>query len=468
MIPKKQQQTKQQQQQQQQYETALDKRRVEVYLVRHGYSIANRFMTPDEENYYLLEKTKGGLGKLNEPDPSLTRTGVLQSKDASQNSSIRNINPHYIFSSVLCRAQQTALFMFPIEQNVIVAPYLKEENNTADISFVNTDNKPFEDIYTQYEKRHNLLTNQEINRLVYSKNVLKEGECLYNKNAREEPGEITSFLKNFLHPFLRDSIKPTQGIENEPIRVAVVCHGGIIRNFLGIKHTNNNAVYKVSFKKLSDILSLEKPPSLSQKIATALSQKITSLAMKRHRQQSTPIRKQQTAPAFTFIEIFGGFDEKKLTCKNRPIQGGTQQLVRISYPRQQMVSMRPRSMSQFKDLYIGQITKSSIGFGSSRIKKIIDQVKRGSQNPTIKSFLQRHPGVQQKQPKQIQSLLQADPDIIQLVFEPSKAFQKLIKNIQTTHQLRTPEDTLQFLNTMLMGVPDDKVFQKLNTLMSQT
>ena len=271
------------QQQQQQQTSGSNTQKVEIYIVRHGYSIPNRatdtnlqlhrrkqqnqksqpnkflgniFKIPNYTNISEnLSDAISTTSKTFEADPSLTRTGIYQSQLAAQHI----VNPDLVFTSVLCRAQQTSIFMFPSQDNIIVAPHLKEENNPFDRKVARlfpTDNIPFKDIITQYEKRHNILSEAQLDKLRYTSDVLDSDThpCKYNDREMTRNGDIRTFINNFLTPFLSE--KKNVFTKSSPLRVAIVCHGGIIRKFLNLTKENkifNNAIFKLEthvFSKL--------------------------------------------------------------------------------------------------------------------------------------------------------------------------------------------------------------------------
>lgn len=434
-------------------QTSSSKQRVEVYLIRHGYSIANRSTTDPN----MLQKAKGLLGKTLEPDPSLTRTGIEQCKLASKK--VQDIQPDFIFTSVLCRAQQTALFMFPSEGKVIVAPYLKEKNNPADEYFLmNSDNKPFQDILTQYEKRHNVLSEKDLARLTYSKKVLAIGEditivpeeeeqqmmsttqkqqkkqirpttkqeqqfqvistsssCCYNDEARGKSGNIQDFLTDYLYDFLiRNKVQ-----NQELVKVAVVCHGGIIKDFLNEEHMNNNAVFKVSYTDISNLANKKSPTRA--------------------------------------VKVFDGFRPFKVSCDPQYVRQGQKQnqLVQIKYPLQQIRSKRgDYTNQQLKHIYQEamlqreQTTKGkSFGAKSQRVKTLIQQIKNpGSEDEAIIAFKKKNPILVNKSLNDIKQYFQENPkQLDKLVLDPG-AYQKSLSVIRRSHQLSGNDDVVKLIN----------------------
>lgn len=404
--------------------------RVEVFLIRHGYSIANRSTFEDEEKWF---KSKLGLvEKTYEPDPSLTRTGILQSQDAS--TKLTTIKPDYLFASVLCRAQQTALFMFPTTQKVIVAPHLKEENNYVDGILINSDNKPFEDILTQYEKRHNILSDKDLQRLEYSKDVLM-GDCTYNDISRNQSGSIKNFLEKFLFRFLA-GVPTTENI----FRVAVVCHGGLIKKFLNINDVNNNAVFKVSFKSLLDMQNIKVEQTNLGKAASTVKRILFAQR-----------RKQQRRPSFQSQLFFSGYEKYKVSCDPRYAQAGTdQQIVRLKYPSQQILSKRgDRTHAQLKKIYEQELLQrqthgKSFGSQSSRIQALIHQIKNPQSGKT--SFKKKHPELVKKSARDIKKYFKEHPDQLnKLVLDPD-AYQRSLDVIRNSHQLSGNDETVRLIN----------------------
>jgi len=405
--------------------------RANVYLIRHGYSIANRSTFEDEEKWF---KSKLGLiEKTYEPDPSLTRTGMEQSKNASK----KIQSPDYIFTSVLCRAQQTALFMFPTEQKVIVAPYLKEKNNWVDGALINSDNKPFQDIFTQYEKRHNILSEKDLGRLEYSKRVLKN-KCEYNKESRDDSGSIKDFLEKFLFDFIK---KNHANDDKRVINIAIVCHGGLIKEFLGIKeHVNNNAIYKVAFKSVLDM-------------------------------QNITIDQQHQPPSFRPELVFSGYREFKISCDPSLVQTG-RQFVRLKYPLQQILSKRGSyTFHDLQKIFANQALKQSqqrpFGAPEQRLKSAITQLKKQqTKSETIKKFKQTYPQIVEQSDQNIKKFFRENPrQLNSIVLQPIDQFEKLVKLIQETHKLGTRTKTLQFINSRIpQGSQEPEIFRIFNTL----
>lgn len=448
-----------------------EQRKVKVFLIRHGYSIANRSTTLKESDvsnisggaiktvlkaFSMVEKAKGLIEKTYEPDPSLTRTGMEQSKNASTLEVIQKIKPHHVFTSVLCRAQQTALFMFPTSKKVIVAPYLKEKNNPVDPFLLNSDNKPFKDIFTQYEKRHNILSKDELGRLTYSSHVLatatiqnesqqsssqsqqfqviQQGvRCEYNETAREENGNIQTFLTNYLYHFLKDT--------NERVtHIAIVCHGGIIRDFVKERQMNNNAVFQVSFHDVSDL---------------------------------------KDGRYSSIQKIFDGYTEFKVSCDPQYIQLGENRLLQLMYPYQQVLSKRNYTLHQLEEIYVSENLKyhpkqegggvKRFGAQQVRIKKLIQTIKSPLQDNasvSLKWFKHKHPNIEKKSEQQIQKYLDDHPvekDI--LIHDTKGMFAKAIRNIKQSHHLPTDRQTVNLINEQVTpNMSSKQIFQLIERL----
>lgn len=432
----------------------LKKIRVEVYLIRHGFSIANRSTFEDEEKWFKSKSRVGLVEKTYEPDPSLTRTGMEQSQDAS--TKITTVQPDYIFTSVLCRAQQTALFMFPSRQKVIVAPYLKEENNYVDGMLVNSDNKPFEDILTQYEKRHNILSKKDLERLEYSKQVL-EGDCTYNEKSRNESGSIKNFIEKFLFPFLI-KVPSTKDI----LKIAIVCHGGLIKRFLNIKHVNNNAVFKVSFTSLLDMQNI----TIEQRQTATSGLKRIFMPSPRH-----------LRPSFKFEMFFSGYNEFKVSCDPKYVQQiGTEEIVRLKYPSQQILSKRGDYTNQqlktmFNSVMLQQTTNKPFGSKSSRVQAVIREIKNPqSEDQTILAFKKKHPQLAEQSVNIIKQYFQKNPnDLNKIVLDP-KAYQNKLDLIRRSHQLSGTVEAVQLINKQIknesLHTPTD-IFNLINILPSK-
>ena len=410
----------------------LNKIKVDIFLIRHGYSIANRDTTDNPT------KIKGLVGKTYECDPSLTKTGVEQSKDASR--MIHDLKPEYIFTSVLCRAQQTALFMFPTEQKVIVAPYLKEENNYVDPLLKNSDNKPFADIFTQYEKRHNFLSKENLQRLQYSDGILNKDGCTYNNESRDISGSIKDFLEIFLYPFLKEKFVSKERFTAERnVKIAVVCHGNLIKQFLGITKVCNNAVFKVSFPHLSDMEKISRQGQVSGGGASA---------------------------KFKHDVIFNGYEQIKLSCKRDYVVRSNDKIVSIKYPyekisqtclprqttksktqSQQQTRQRhtqqqssPYTRDQLLQIFTNQIVKVPIGKQQQRTSALIHEIMKlkqtqgrstqGQGRQQIHQLINKYPILRTlKRGTDIKSFLKTKNQLKPILFNTKEQFKKMLKLI---------------------------------------
>lgn len=424
----------------------------ELFLIRHGYSIANRFTsTPlrseKSKSFFssfekIVEKYRGIVEKMLEPDPSLTRTGIEQSKKAASDIE----QPHFIFTSVLCRAQQTALFMFPSIKQVIVAPYLKERNNPGDRLTSISDNKPFEDIFTQYEKRHNVLSGKELEKLFYSSQVLQtsaqirqiqqqqqeereqkqfvsiqvkeKSKCLYNKDAINENGNIQMFISDYLCDFLQNN-----QVQDKDVRIAVVCHGGIIRDFLRLNEHDdifNNTVFKVSYDSFSDL---------------------------------------KEGKFSNWRKVFHGFPPSKISCQSKHVeQNEDSRLSHFRYPYEEIIP-KTYTMDQLKQIYINQFAYSKqqqpwMGSSQTRIKNLFNKIRQkqsiATTSQSLKKFKETYPRATTATDTQLEKFFQEHPQQLKkLIFELDDDFKRKIQKIKILHQLKSQQDTLKFINTKL-------------------
>lgn len=367
---------------------------MELFLIRHGYSVGNR-------------ASKASLHKYVEGDPALTRTGVLQSQRAA--SYAETINPHFVFTSVLCRAQQTALFMFPGKE-VIVAPHLKERNNPVDRGLSSSDNKPFRDIITQYEKRHNFLSKEQLARLSYSRGVLKKDmPCQYTDEAVDTSGDMRRFLGEFLLPWIG---LHGGDIPDHSVRVAVVCHGKILQDF---------------FKPI--------PPSRRSLVERVRQRFVSATTPSVH---NNTILKVVAATADQLLfpttpeTIFRGYIYHKMVCDDRDLvkeQGGG--LCRINLERldQRIFSFQEvRTLQQLKTLFVQQTIRMSTT------------------------------GQKQKQQQQTQPQVDWKK-------KAEHKFQTLVRSLQSHKQLGTKDQVLQYMNQQVRGLSNPQAFHKLNTLL---
>jgi broad specificity phosphatase PhoE len=190
---------------------------IHLYLVRHGESESN---------------TSGILKKIINPyqDPNLTEQGILQAKKARDflKKMIIHIQNYKIFTSVLLRAQETALILFP-HSNIHVSGNLKETSNIVQKIFFSNmgENIPIHKISQQRKK-------SKINpiRLRYDPSIFKND--FYNENEIFENGNIQDFLDRYWYTF------------KDGEYIFIVCHGHLIRKFLSI-HTSisNCSIFKV-------------------------------------------------------------------------------------------------------------------------------------------------------------------------------------------------------------------------------
>lgn len=196
----------------------MDKK-IFLFLIRHGES---------EANVCTLYEHK---------DPDLTDKGLYQARKTS--SMIRKCFSGVrfkVFSSVLARAQETALIVFPSHM-VTVAHPLKEKG----------ENVRERNLAIQHHKINTCIGHPP-SALRYQPSVVTGNE--YTNEAAAHDGSITEFLCINRHHFRDGDI------------VFIVCHAGVMRCFMNRHETIPNcAVYHV-YNNADSMLSID---TLSQK-----------------------------------------------------------------------------------------------------------------------------------------------------------------------------------------------------------
>lgn len=235
----------------------LDPLYAKVYFIRHGESVANK-----------ITHEKPGLTKFitkaNKTDAPLTEKGIAESMERGRLlQGILSATPDVVMSSVLRRAIQTAFYMFSATytESIYVMDHLKEGNSFIEecgkaLGAVKkrSDNDPF-DIIDQQRELGDIAT-----RVDYSfVESIKPDELAHRQ------GEISSFLLYLREHLLRlqeaGVIAPGKGTtEDNPIVVAVVCHGKLLRQYdcrLRPTDTVNNAVFSLGEEHA--VLTLPEP-----------------------------------------------------------------------------------------------------------------------------------------------------------------------------------------------------------------
>lgn len=185
-------------------------KQIHLYLIRHAQSEANASKLPDKDNLFY--------------DPNLTALGI---KQATKSANHLPKKPFKIYTSVLIRAQETALILFP-HQKIFVVDHLKE---VSDHRTCKGSNYPLDSPSLQHQKIAKL--GLPYQNLIYQKGLTyKDG--LYKKSVKCTSGNIETFLQYNQQSFAN----------NETIFLVV--HANLIQNFLQTKEKiPNGAIYQV-------------------------------------------------------------------------------------------------------------------------------------------------------------------------------------------------------------------------------
>jgi broad specificity phosphatase PhoE len=216
----------------------IHQKRIYLYLIRHGQSQAN--VSP------LLKKATDPY-----TDPTLTRLGMEQAITDSHaiakcfHKILRKIR---VYTSVLLRAQETALLAFPQSNvNIHVSNHLKEEPNILQRKFERGEgeNFPLPSIQAQQFKMRRANINPS--RLVYETNLLQPDGFHY----RPEVIRTTGNVKRFLHEHADDW--------RDGEIIVLVIHGHLIRHFLGVPDSTkipNGGIYQAFDDPIRHTLSI--------------------------------------------------------------------------------------------------------------------------------------------------------------------------------------------------------------------
>jgi len=189
-------------------------KQIYLYLIRHTQSETNASKLPDKDNLFY--------------DPNLTSLGIEQaSKGAKFLSTFFLKKPFTIYTSVLIRAQETALILFP-QQKIRVSDHLKE---VSDHRACKGSNYPLDSPSLQHKKIAKL--GLPFQNLIYQKGLTyKDG--LYKKSVKCTSGNIETFLQYNQQNFLNHET------------IFLVVHANLIQNFLQTKdRIPNGAIYQV-------------------------------------------------------------------------------------------------------------------------------------------------------------------------------------------------------------------------------
>jgi broad specificity phosphatase PhoE len=196
----------------------MDKK-IFLFLIRHGES---------EANVCHLYEHK---------DPDLTDKGLNQAQKTS--SMIRKCFSGVrfkVFSSILVRAQETALILFP-SHTVMVGHHLKEKG----------ENVQERNLSIQHHKI-SMRIGHSPSALRYQPEVVTGNE--YTNEATAHDGSITEFLHSNCHNLRDGDI------------VFIVCHGGVMRSFMNRHETIPNCAVYHAYNTADSMLSID---TLSQK-----------------------------------------------------------------------------------------------------------------------------------------------------------------------------------------------------------
>jgi broad specificity phosphatase PhoE len=175
---------------------------IKLFFIRHAFSCGN---------YKNTKSIFGYISNLFVSDPHLSDLGKDQI--TSHKHYISNIiKPHYVISSSLLRAIQTAQGLFP-EFTVHVSPYISETG----FGLSNAPVKPSD--------QSKYLDDPSKVKYLY----LGKGDDLDKLYSARKSKYLRPDFQKFLKWLSRVSRKKT---ENGPIRIAVVSHGNFIKKML--------------------------------------------------------------------------------------------------------------------------------------------------------------------------------------------------------------------------------------------
>lgn len=177
-----------------------------LFLIRHGQSETNASKHPQKNLLF--------------PDPNLTPLGILQAQ--ADIKYFESKKPLKVYTSILVRAQETALIIFP-RQEINVVDSLKEIENTNEKCF--GSNFPLTK-KLQWQKMAKIDISHQ--RLIYQKGLfLPSGN--YKKSVSCTSGNIMTFLQQHQDQF-----------ENND-NIVLVVHASLIQEFLNTRDTIPNA-----------------------------------------------------------------------------------------------------------------------------------------------------------------------------------------------------------------------------------
>jgi broad specificity phosphatase PhoE len=176
-----------------------------LFLIRHGQSETNASKHPQKNLLF--------------PDPNLTALGILQAQ--ADEKFFESKKPLKVYTSVLIRAQETALIIFP-RAKINVVDSLKEVSNEKCFG----SNFPLANRNLQWQKMATVGISHQ--RLVYQKALfLASGN--YKQSISCTSGNIMTFLQQHQDQF-----------ENND-NIVLVVHANLIQEFLNTKETIPNA-----------------------------------------------------------------------------------------------------------------------------------------------------------------------------------------------------------------------------------
>ena len=246
---------------------------IKFFIIRHGESQANYIQNTSTSPFRKIVTL--GFKTLAVEDPQLTLKGIADS-EAYNNRKHQDHIPNLVFTSVLSRAQQTALLMYPSTE-VFVTPFLKETYSAScefESSYLpgSVDNFPLLSPYVQTLMRNQYLENKLkfLNFKYISEDQHQPGDLHLNpdiefnySDIHQKNGSLPMFFAN-VRKYLIDWLKDKAYFDRE-LKIAIVCHGNVIKCLLETfnqytEHVNNNSIYvirkKVDMDKHKESLSL--------------------------------------------------------------------------------------------------------------------------------------------------------------------------------------------------------------------
>lgn len=215
--------------------TDCEFKRVNIYYIRHGYSCANIVKTQNQNKKIARSHTFY-------KDPELSTIGIKHTQSAKEFIEDSKVKFDIIASSPLLRAIQTANILFKdqiIEDGLYIFPYVLEKSSpirTPDntVKFLKDLNKIEKIVGIP---KHNLKD--------YS--TFGDGRKISNINL------FTTWLGQYLCTLLYSLKK----YHKEEINIALVTHGGFMRDNFQMDEVKNNDIIKVKYNFKNNKLTKE-------------------------------------------------------------------------------------------------------------------------------------------------------------------------------------------------------------------